>query len=80
MVRSEGERKITTTSTTSTQNPSMQQKKVEKIVEAYKDIFTTPVRVPVHCQVKHSIDLIPGAPLTNGTVYKCSLKENDEIK
>ena len=80
MVRSEGEQKITATSTASTQNPSMQQKHVDKIVESYKDIFTMPVGVPVHCQVKHSIDLIPGVPLPNGPVYRRSLMENEEIK
>ena len=49
-------------------------------MEAYKDIFTTPVGVPVHCQVKNSIDLIPGAPLPNGLVYRHSLMENEETK
>ena len=80
MVCSKGERKITATSTTSTRNPSMHQKQVEKIMESYKDIFTTLVGVPVHCQVKHSIDLIPGVPLPNGPVYRCSLMENEEIR
>ena len=80
MVRSEGERKITATSTASTQNPSTQQKQVGKIVESYKDIFTTLVGVPVHCQVKHSIDLVLGAPLPNGPVYTRFLRENEEIK
>ena len=49
-------------------------------MEAYKDIFTTPVGVPVHFQVKHSIDLIPGAPLPNGRVYMHSHMENEIIK
>ena len=58
----------------------MQQKQVEKIVEGYKDIFITPVRVPVHFQVNHSIDLILGVPLPNGLVYRSSLIKNEEIK
>ena len=49
-------------------------------MEAYKYIFTTPVGVPVHFLVKHSIDLIPGEILPNGPIYKRSLMENEEIK
>ena len=53
---------------------------MEKILEAYIDMFTTPTRDPLHIQVKNLIDLIPSAPLLNGMVYKCSLMENEEIK
>eukprot|EP00253_Pinus_taeda_P035109 PITA_35109 len=49
-------------------------------MEEYEDIFTSPARVPLHCQVKHSIDLTPGASLPNGPIYRCSILENDEIK
>jgi hypothetical protein len=49
-------------------------------MEEYRDIFSSPTRVPTHCQVKHPIDLTPGAPLPNGPVYHHSLMENDEIK
>eukprot|EP00253_Pinus_taeda_P009272 PITA_09272 len=49
-------------------------------MEEYEDIFTSPVRVPLHCQVKHSINLTPGAPLPNGPIYRHSILENDEIK
>ena len=49
-------------------------------MEEYKDIFTSPIGVPLHCQVKHPIDLTPGAPLPNGPIYRCSILENDEIK
>jgi hypothetical protein len=38
---------------------SMQQKQVDKVVEEYKDIFSSPTGVPLHCQVKHPIDLTP---------------------
>jgi hypothetical protein len=65
---------------TSTQSLSLQQKQVDGIVEEYKDIFSSPTRVPMHCQVKHPIDLTPGASLPNGPVYHRSLMENDEIK
>eukprot|EP00253_Pinus_taeda_P028016 PITA_28016 len=53
---------------------------MDKVVEEYEDIFTSPVGVPLHCQVKHSIDLTPGAPLPNGPIYRRSVLENDEIK
>jgi len=80
MVRSESKRKVIATSTTSKQGISQQQKHAYKIVEAHKDIFSMHDRVPLHFQVKKSIDLIPRAPLPNGPVYRCSLKENEEIK
>eukprot|EP00253_Pinus_taeda_P027140 PITA_27140 len=53
---------------------------MDKVVEEYKDIFTSLAGVPLHCQVKHSIDMIPCAPLPNGTIYRCSVLENNEIK
>jgi hypothetical protein len=53
---------------------------VDKVVEEYKDIFTSPNGVPLHYQVKHSIDLTPSAPLPNGPLYRRSLLENEEIK
>jgi hypothetical protein len=53
---------------------------VDEIVEEYKDIFSSPTGVPMHCQVKHLIELTPGAPLLNGPVYRRLLMENDEIK
>ena len=53
---------------------------MDKVVEEYEDIFTSPAGVPMHYQVKHSIDLTPGAPLPNGPIYRCSVLENGEIK
>jgi hypothetical protein len=63
-----------------TQILSLQQKKVDGIMEYYRDIFSSLTGVPTHCQVKHPIDLNPDAPLHNGPVYRHSLMENDEIK
>ena len=80
MIRPERKHKTAATSTTSTQGHSAQHRQVDKIVESYQDIFTSPTGVPLHCQVKHSIDLIPGAPVPNGPVYRRSLMENEEIK
>jgi hypothetical protein len=53
---------------------------MDKVVEEYEDIFTSPAGVPLHCQVKHPIDLTPGAPLPNGPIYRRSVLENDKIK
>jgi hypothetical protein len=53
---------------------------MDKVMEEYEDIFTSPTTVPLHCQVKHLIDLTPGAMLPNGPIYQCSVMENDEIK
>eukprot|EP00253_Pinus_taeda_P023999 PITA_23999 len=53
---------------------------MDMVVEEYEDIFTSPAGVPLHCQVKHSIDLTRGVLLPNGPIYRCSVLENDEIK
>ena len=53
---------------------------MDKVVEEYEDIFTSPAGVPLHYQVKHSINLTPSAPLPNGPIYWCSILENNEIK
>jgi hypothetical protein len=49
-------------------------------MEEYSDIFSSPTKVPLQCQVKHPIDMTPDAPLPNGPVYRLSLLENEEIK
>jgi hypothetical protein len=53
---------------------------MDKVMEEYRDIFTSPAGVPLQFQVKHPIDLTPGAPLSNGMIYQCYFLENDEIK
>jgi hypothetical protein len=80
MIHSQNKRKITATSRVSAADLSTQQKQVDKVVEEYSDIFSSPTGVPLHCQVKHPIDLTPDAPLPNGPVYRRSLLENEEIK
>jgi hypothetical protein len=57
----------------STADLSTQQNQVDKVMEEYKDIFSSPTGVPLYCQVKHSIDLTPDTPLPNGLVYHRSL-------
>ena len=78
MIWPEGKKK--TVATTSRYGSSAQQQQMDKVVEEYGDIFTSPTGVPLHCQVKHPIDLTPGAPLPNGPIYRCSVLENDENK
>ena len=80
MIRSQNERNITATSRVSVADLSTQQKQVDKVMEEYSDIFSSPTGVPLHCQVKHPIDLTLDAPLPNGLVYRRSLLENEEIK
>lgn len=59
--------------------PSWKQQ-MDKVVEEYEDIFTATTGVPLHYQVKYSIDLTLGASLHNGPIYRCSILENDKIK
>jgi hypothetical protein len=80
VIHAHSKQKVTTTSVTYTQILCLQQKKVDDIVGEYKEIFSSPTRVPMHCQVKHPIDITPDAPLPNGPVYHLSLMENYEIK
>ena len=61
-------------------NLSTQKKKVDKVMEEYSYIFSSPTEVPLHCQDKHPIDLTPIALLPNGIVYHRSLLENEKIK
>jgi hypothetical protein len=53
---------------------------VDEIVEEYKDMFSSPTGVPMHYQVKCSIEMTLDAPLPNDLVYRCYVMENEEIK
>jgi hypothetical protein len=68
------------TTTASTQGLCTHQKQVGKLVEEYIDVFSSPIGVPLHCRIKHPIDLIPYAPFPNGPTYRQSLLENEKIK
>jgi hypothetical protein len=80
MIHSQNERKIIATSRVFASDLSTQQKKVDKVMQKYSDIFSSPTGVPLHCQFKNPIDLTPGALLPNGSIYHHSLLENEEIK
>eukprot|EP00253_Pinus_taeda_P004162 PITA_04162 len=53
---------------------------MDKVVEEYTDIFASPTGVPLHCQVKHCIDLTPVVLFPNGSIYQCFVMENNEIR
>jgi len=78
MIRPQG--KKNTVATSSRQGPFARKLQMEKVAEKYEDIFASPAGVPLHCEVKNSIDLTRGAPMPNGPIYWCSILENDEIK
>eukprot|EP00253_Pinus_taeda_P020440 PITA_20440 len=70
---------------TSRQGPSTQQQQMDKVVEEYKDIFTSPTRVPLHCQVKHSINFSPGGGYFNkidlkSGYHQVPIKPSDVLK
>jgi hypothetical protein len=49
VIRSQNERKITTTSKVSVANLSTQEKQLDKVMEEYLDTFFSPTGVPLHC-------------------------------
>jgi len=79
VIHDHSKKKLASTSLTYTHSLSLQQKQVDGIVEEYRDIFSSPIGILTHCQVKHPIDLTIGAPLPNGLAYHHSLMENNEI-
>jgi hypothetical protein len=53
MIRSQSKTKIAATYRASAADISTQQKQLDKVVEEYSDVFSSPTEVPLHCQVKH---------------------------
>ena len=49
VICSQNERKITATSRISAADLSTQQKQVDKVMEEYSDILSSPTEVPLHC-------------------------------
>jgi hypothetical protein len=54
------------TSRVSVADLSTQNNQVDKVMEEYSNIFSSPTRVPLHCQVKNPINLTLGTPLPMG--------------
>ena len=63
MIKPQHSRNTATTSQLTDQRNSRQKQQIEKILEEYQNIFQESNRVPMHCQVKHSIELVPGSSL-----------------
>lgn len=70
------QRKKKIVATNSRHASSTWQQQIDKVMEEYGDIFTSPVGVPLHFQVKHSIDITWGVPLANGKIYRRFVLEN----
>jgi hypothetical protein len=73
VILSQSKKKIPSTSRASVSYLSTQHKKLDKVMEEYSDIVSSPTGVPLHFQVKHPIDLTPDTLLHNGSVYHRSL-------
>jgi hypothetical protein len=78
VILSQSKRKIVATSRASVTILSIQQNQVDKVVEEYSYIFSSPTGVPLHCQVKHPIDLTLGALLPNGLPLLSVRKQGDQ--
>ena len=79
MIKPQHSRKTATTNRSIDQCSSRQQQQIENILEEYHNIFQAPDGVPLHCQVKHSIELVPGSSLPSASFYRRSILENEEI-
>ena len=79
MIRPQHSRNTPATSRLTKQHSSQQQQQIDNILEEYHNIFQAPDGVPLHCQVKHSIELVLGSSLPNTFFYKISIVENEEI-
>jgi hypothetical protein len=70
MIYPQGKKKIM--ATTSRQGSSARKQQMDKVVEEYRDIFTSPAGVPLHCQVKNPIDMDPRCIVSQWTYISAS--------
>ena len=52
LVCSQSKGKIVTTSMAPGKGPSTLQKQVDMVMKEYRDIFSSPIGIPLHCQIK----------------------------
>ena len=78
MIHPQGKKKMV--AMISRQGPSARQLSMDKDMEEYDDIFTSPTGDPLHYQAKHSIDMTLDVALPNQPIYRHSFLKNDEIK
>ena len=79
MIKPQHSRKTVATSRLTDQHSSQQKEQIDNILEEYHNIFQALNAVPLHCQVKHSIELVPSTSLPNASVYRRSILKNEEI-
>ena len=79
MIKPQHSRNTAAMSRLTDQRSSQQQQHINNILEEYQNIFQAPDKVPLHCQVKHSIELVPSSSLPNAFIYRRSILENEEI-
>ena len=79
MIKPQNSRKTTTTIRLTDQRSFQQQQQIDNILKEYQNIFQAPDGVPLHCQVKHFIELVLGYSLPNTYVYRSSILKNEDI-
>ena len=79
MIKPQHSRKNATISRLTDQCSCRQQQHIDNILVEYRNVFQVPNGVPLHFQVKHSIELVPGSSLPNTFVYIRSNLENKNI-
>jgi hypothetical protein len=79
IIRSEGEQKDTTTTTTSTKYLSIQQKKINKIVEEYQYVLAAPMGVPPHFPVKKGYNKTLHTPHATSSLTDSSHTQVDHV-
>eukprot|EP00253_Pinus_taeda_P015620 PITA_15620 len=85
MIHPQGKKKVMATA--STQGSSSQQQQMDKVVEEYRDIFASPTRVPLHCQLKgekyfSKIEVKSGyhqVPIEPSNVWKTAFKSKEGL-
>ena len=75
MIKPQHSRETTAMSRLTNQCVSWQQLQIDHILKEYQNIFQEPNGVPLHCQVKHSIELVPGSSLPNTCLQKIHSKK-----
>ena len=80
MIKPQHSRKSVAMSRLTDQQSSWKQQHIHNILGEYQNIFQATSGVPLHCQVKHSIELVPSSLLPNAYVYRISILENEEIR
>ena len=79
MINPQRSKKTVATSRLIDQCSSRQQQLIDNVLDEHQNVFQEPNEVPLHFQVKQSIELVPGSSLPNAYFYRRSILENKEI-